>query len=369
MPKDTTTAKITIDARDLTRALRFAMQVVKRRSTIPILSCNLFRFADDKLTITGTDLDIECEASCDAESERIEAARFVMDGRQLLAFAAMTTGLIHISIGEGEITIAADGAVMTLRNLLPPEDWPVWVEGEGKPVAMRVGEADMRRALHRVRHCISTEETRYYLNGVHWCAHPETKALRLVTTDGHRMAIYDLDQSFGAKPFILPKKTAEILYRALRKDGNGDVAMIVAENGLKAVIETPAGVIRSKMIDGNYPDYTRVLLQAEAKIACTVGEAMIRRLMVVSGKFARAVAFRPEEKRVTCRDPYGNEIAIPMQFTGEPIKSFGFNGGYLIDHCRAAGGAIRISGSGHGDPFRILSDDPRALWVQMPMLV
>lgn len=371
MPKDTTTAQIVIEARDLCRTLRFALQARVRFNTIPILGCLLFEFKNDRLHITGTDLDIECVASCEATSERIETARFVMDGRQLLAFASMASGLIHIGVEKDALTVAADDVVMTRRNLLPPEDWPTFVRPE-KMDSLYVGEVELWTALRSVLPTISTEETRYYLNGVFFTAHPETKALRLVSTDGHRMGIYDLYQGFEAEPCIVPRKVATILQRAIRKDGNDKV--MVSMGGLKAEFQTPAGIIRAKMIDGTYPDYTRVLPKEEERIAFTVGAAMVRRLMVISSERSRAIEFYPQEARVTCRSADMGEIAMPMQFTmaGDPsaeFKPFGINGKYLLDHCGAAGGPIRISGSSHDNPFTIKSDDPRALWVQMPMRV
>ena len=385
MPKDMTTATFMVDAAPLVRALAFAMQATDRRMTIPILCGNLFNLSGDRLTITGTDLDMVCEATCDVAGSGGNVG-FVMDGRMLMAFvrAAGMDAVVSVTVSDDKhgkmIEVKIGETVLVRRGLWPVEDWPSWKQPPMMERLPEIGEAEMRTALDRVSVAISTEETRYYLNGVFFTAHPETKALRLVTTDGHRMGIYDLDQPAPGLTAILRKRASEILRRALTRGGNDVVGVWFGDN--HARFETPAGIIRCKLIDGTYPAYERVLPSAAATGYVGVTAAMVRQLMVVSSQRTVCVAFCPESGRVKVNGPnwpYGDgtlgahdwgEVSMPMQWSGQTdFGEFGINGHYLADWCRAAGGPVKIEGDNPNNPFRVLCDDPRFLGVQMPMRV
>lgn len=365
MPKDTASNTISIDADELARALTFVSKATERKNRIPILGCTLFDFSGGKLTVTGTNLDIYISTTIDAEGAK--DAKFALSTVALRRLLAEVSGALSIMLTGDEITFDVDGCSMKVRDIYPSEDWPDFVEPKDMASA-RIGEGDLANALRFVSPCISNEETRYYLNGVRFCAHPETGAFRLVATDGHRMGIYDLDEVFGGEPAILPTKAAKVLAGAVKAGGNETVS--IKWDKTKAIIETPRGIIKAKMINGTYPDYTRAIPKEETKVGVTLNMSMARRASVVSNHLSMAVRFDPNAGIISAGITRAESISFPADFTvdGE-FGSFEINAKYLIEACRAADGPVRMCGSAPNNPFILKPEDPRALLVLMPMLV
>lgn len=353
-------ASLRVEVTDLLRALAFASSVIERRNTIPILGMARLVFDGETLTITGTDLDIEITTNCEAVG--VGEFRTCVDPNKLRAFCHGAKGAVEIrDEGNDEVSFVVEGCTLRLRSL-PPEDFPEFLPAEDA-VELSVGPSDLLAAVRATAPCISTEETRYYLNGAYLTKHPETELLRFVTTDGHRMAIYDLDEKGPEAGGIIPRKVFSLLGSAIGKGANEPIRIGWAE--LRAVFHTPAGVIRTKLIDGKYPDYTRVLPAPSDNLRATVNAAALQRAISVSSERSRALTFDPAAKAIVCRSPDIGSATVPCQVEGE--RSWGFNGNYALDLCRAAGGPIQIKGERHDAPFRVVSDDPRALWVLMPM--
>lgn len=371
----TLTPTFTCHAADLKRALAFAIQVVERRSTIPVLGMVRITTIDGgAVQVRGTDLDVECIAT----SETISATGTIdttIAPSILMGLLRWAEGDVTISRDINSIiTIRVDDVVATVRELCPAEDYPVILAPSGD--AAQISEARLHKALTATIACISTEETRYYLNGVF--LHNKGKGLIATSTDGHRMAVYDLGEPWPFEDQIVPKKTIVLLHRAMKAGSNGTIevrsvrdpknsdATLAPKNPANRVeFKGDGWTIVSKTIDGTFPDYTRVIPRADATITATITAAALRRFPKMSER-SRAVKIDPVKGVMTYRSPDEIEVSMPVQAKGE--QSIGFNLGYLIAFAERAG-TIRLETSGQGDPARVLTDDPALLQVLMPMRV
>ena len=364
--------KFTAHATALKRALAFAAQVVERRNCIPVLGMVLIECDGEAITITGTDLDIECRAGADA---LYSTGKFscILPPRLLTGLLRWAEGEVTI-IRDGDlITIIADDVEATVREMCSVEDWPLFIVGEALGLPVSISDAKFRKALSNASTCISTEETRYYLNGVF--LHDKGKGLRAVASDGHRMAIYDTGEGWGLPDAILPRKTAAVLLRALPKLSNHSIT-VRATMGKEAanVVKPTASVprfefsgdgwrVRSRVIDGAFPDYTRVIPTGEATIRATISAAALRRFPPQDSRTSRPIKIDPNAGRMSVTDPEGITISMPVQGEGGPV---GFNLKYLRAFAEMAG-VIRLETAKADDPCRVLTDDPALLQVIMPM--
>lgn len=351
-----------VDVGDFRATLTFAAQPIERRNTIPILSMVRIVFDGKALTVTGSDLDIETTATCEA----IGAGKFsaCVEPRKLLAFCHGASGAVQIkNDGEDVVSFVVEGCTLRLRSL-PVEDFPDMNKVD-EPEDLIIGQTEWADATARVASCMSIECRRYYLNGLFLTKHPDSGCARVVATDGHRMGIYDLDAPGPEASGIIPRKTVGLLARAIKAGGNEPVR--IEWSRPRAVFHTPAGTIRTKIIDGRYPNYASIIPEPSDNLRATVNLAAINRAISVSGERSRALTFDPELQAITCMSPDFGSTTVPCTVHGG--QPWAFNGKYAQDLCRAAGGPIQLKGKDVGGPFRVTSDDPRALWVLMPMRV
>ena len=253
--------KLTIERAALLRALGHVQSVVERRNTIPILSNVLLRAEDGKLALSATDMDLEVVASVAAQSARKGATtapahtlydiiRKLREGAQVELDAGADKGSMTLRSGRSTFTLAC----------LPPEDYPLMAGGE-LPHNFMLAAADLRRLIDRTRFAISTEETRYYLNGIylHAAKSNEVQMMRAVATDGHRLARMEIPLPEGAAGMpgvIVPRKTVTEL-RKLLEELDQDVAIALSDTKIR--FGFGATVLTSKLIDGTFPDYDRVI--------------------------------------------------------------------------------------------------------------
>ncbi len=349
----------TFAATDLRRAVALAAQAVERRSTIPILGTIRIGASPDGAIIRGTDLDIEVFAYLDTISAHSEIDLTICP-RLMANLVRFADGEVTIRQDGDIVTIIADDVEATIRSLCDPRtDWPALATFDSDQVFL--SEATLQRAMAATMRCISTEETRYYLNGIYW--HKIDSKLCLVTTDGHRLAKYQTAEDWPFEGLILPRPTAELLNRCIRKGGNAHIIAMAAGN--KAEFRGQGWKIVSKTIDGTFPDYTRVIPQAEPKITATLTHHALRRFGDMSER-VRAIKIDPVAGRMSYSMPDGPTISMPVQATGD--QAIGFNLGYLRDFTATAG-TIRLETSSPGDPARVLTDDPALLQVLMPMRI
>ena len=369
--------KLTIERSALLKALAHVQSVVERRNTIPILS-NLKMEADNgSLNLNATDMDLEITESTTAE----------------VSTPGITTAPAHTlydivrKLPEGsQVELSGDGEKLTLRSgrsrftlpCLPTEDFPVMSGGE-LPHAFEVSTADLRRLVDRTHFAISTEETRYYLNGIflHAADREGVDVLRAVATDGHRLASAEIPLPIGATGMpgvIVPRKTVAEL-RKLIDESAAEVSIALSETKIR--FEFDDTIIISKLIDGTFPEYERVIPTSndkEMEVDCQSFAHAVDRVSAISSEKSRAVkltinkgvlelsASSPEHGSAT------EELEVAYQGT---VLEVGFNSRYLLDITqRIEGDKARFIMADAASPTIIREvGDASALYVLMPMRV
>lgn len=316
---DTRAPKTRIKASTLKGALDDVIDMVEARSTIPILSHVLLRAVDQRIELTATDLDCQAYRDCTSDDrdgpdsrawlDAIRSFAVMLPAKPLKAILAELDGDAMVTIEapagvtdkwSGRVTLRAGRARFQL-NALPVGDFPV-LGGFDVHSDFMLPCSAMADALAMVEHAISTEETRYYLNGVY--LHPDGLELRLAATDGHRLARRTLDGPDGAASFpavIIGRKAVGILdkllasaVKAADKDGTPPTVLIEANaDGTRlrfAMAAADGGEVEliAKAIDGTYPDYVRVIpIDAPNRATIAKGEladAIKRAAVLVSDK-------------------------------------------------------------------------------------
>ena len=293
--------KATVERATLLKCLAHVQSVVERRNTIPILS-NVLIEAKDGLRLMATDLDLQVVESIAAHVAMpgattvsahtlFEIVRKLPDGAQ-----------VEIAVAAEKMTVVA-GRYRSSLPTLPRDDFPVIAETD-LPTAFVLEAKQLRDIIDKTRFAISTEETRYYLNGIflHVVDGPAPK-LRAVATDGHRLAKFELDRPEGADGMpdvIVPRKCiAEI--RKLLDEADGPVE--VSLSATKVRFRIGAALLTSKLIDGTFPDYSRVIPSANdrlLRIDCkSLSQGVDRVAAIATSEKTRAVKLAMGRDKVT----------------------------------------------------------------------
>ena len=251
--------KLTIDRNALMRALSHVQAVVERRNTIPILSNILMVAEGDKLSLTATDLDIEATDAAPAEIKKAGSvtapAQTLFDVVRKLPEGAEVT----LDLADSRLSISSGRARFALPTL-PAADFQTMAK-EAAPIKFEIEAAELRRLIDKTRFAISTEETRYYLNGIylHHAKGAKGPVLRTVATDGHRLALAETVAPKGSaalKGVIVPRKAVAEIRRLL--DDAPETVTVEASDS-KITVHIGEAVLTSKLIDGSFPDYQRVI--------------------------------------------------------------------------------------------------------------
>ena len=290
--------KLSIERATLLKALAQAQSVVERRNTIPILANVLIEAEGAQVSLRATDLDIEVVDRAPAMVERAGATTVSAVMLHEIVRKLPDGALVSLSedSAAGRLTITAGRSTFSLATL-PKEDFPVMATSEYSSNFAAKAPV-LRRLFDKAKFAISTEETRYYLNGVymHVSQGDGGKVLRCVATDGHRLARIDADLPDGADGMpgvIVPRKTVGEL-RKLLEDDDAMIAVSVSET--KVRFATPAITLTSKVIDGTFPDYTRVIPTGNTrKLEVDAAEfaKAVDRVATVSSERSRAVKLSP----------------------------------------------------------------------------
>ncbi len=371
--------KISIERGALLKAVSQAQSVVERRNTIPILANVLIEAEDDSVQFRATDLDIEIVDKAPARVERPgattvsattlhEIVRKLPDGALVTLTADNAAGRLSVEAGRSHFSLAT----------LPKEDFPVMASSEYQSNFSAPAPV-LRRLFDKSRFAISTEETRYYLNGVymHVADADGGKVLRCVATDGHRLARIDADLPPGAADMpgvIVPRKTVGEL-RKLLDDDDMEIAVSVSET--KVRFATPDITLTSKVIDGTFPDYTRVIpMNNSRRLEVDAAEfaQAVDRVATVSSERSRAVKMQLENDRlvlsVNAPDSGAAEEELAVAYGDEPLE-IGFNAKYLLEIASQVDreNAVFLFNSS-GDPTLMREgNDLSAVYVVMPMRV
>ncbi len=371
--------KFSIERGALLKAVAQAQSVVERRNTIPILANVLIEAEGDAVQFRATDLDIEVVDRAPAKVERAGAT----------TVSAVTLNEIVRKLPDGAlVTLAEDGASGRLTieagrsnfqlATLPKEDFPVMASSE-YDANFSAPAPVLRRLFDKSKFAISTEETRYYLNGVymHVADAEGGKVLRCVATDGHRLARIDADLPEGAADLpgvIVPRKTVGEL-RKLLDDDEMQIAVSVSET--KVRFATPDITLTSKVIDGTFPDYMRVIPQNNARrleVDASEFAQAVDRVATVSSERSRAVKLSLDEDRlvlsVNAPDSGAAEEELAVAY-GDDKLDIGFNAKYLLEIASQVDreNAVFLFNSS-GDPTLMREgNDQSAVYVVMPMRV
>ena len=374
--------RLTIERSNLIRALARTTRVVERRNTIPILANVLLRAEEGMLRLKATDLDLEVSerapASLDSEGATTVPAHLLHDIVRKLADGAEV--MIRTAEDGNGVTVAAGRSNFRLQTL-PEADFPDLTAGEFTH-AFRMPAAALARLIERTAFAISTEETRYYLNGIYF--HVVEGMLRAVATDGHRLARAEAeapDGTEGMPGIIVPRKAVGEVQKLLgtaEAGGEGETAEVSVELSDAKIRFTVGDVIlTSKLIDGTFPDYQRVIPSGNDK-ALTLDRATfagaVDRVATVSSERGRAVKLAIVEDQLTLTvnnpDSGSAEEELPVGYKDDPIE-IGFNARYLLDIAGQIDGEEAIFMLNDAGSPTLIRDggDESALYVLMPMRV
>jgi DNA polymerase-3 subunit beta len=371
--------KISVERSVLLKAVGQAQSVVERRNTIPILANVLIEAEGDTVSFRATDLDIEVVDKAPAQVERAGATTVSATTLHEIVRKLPDGALVSLSDdgATGRLTVEAGRSNFSLATL-PKEDFPVMASSEYES-NFSANAPVLRRLFDKSKFAISTEETRYYLNGVymHVADGDGGKALRCVATDGHRLARIDADlppEAANMPGVIVPRKTVAEL-RKLLDDDDMQIAVSVSET--KVRFATPDITLTSKVIDGTFPDYTRVIPQGNTrKLEVDAAEfaKAVDRVATVSSERSRAVKLALDEDKlvlsVNAPDAGAAEEELAVAYADERLE-IGFNAKYLLE---IAGQVDRENAvfmfNSAGDPTLMREgNDHSAVYVVMPMRV
>ena len=367
--------KLTIERAALLKSLSHVQSVVERRTTIPILSNVLLRAEAGRLCLSATDMDLEIVERVPAQIERegrttapahtlYDIVRKLREGAQIEMEATGERNAMTLRSGRSTFTLAC----------LPPDDYPLMASGD-LPCNFALSSAELRSLIDRTRFAISTEETRYYLNGIylHATKADEVPVIRAVATDGHRLARVEMvlpEGAAGIPGIIIPRKTVLEL-RKLVDESEEEVQIGLSETKIRVTIGEAA--LTSKLIDGTFPDYDRVIPSNNDKtleVECKPFSEAVDRVSTISTEKSRAVKLSIENGSLvlSATSPENGTAVeeLEVRYLASPLE-IGFNSRYLLDITEQieGDGALFVM-SDAGSPTIVRDrDDASALYVLM----
>jgi DNA polymerase-3 subunit beta len=371
--------KVTLERNHLLKSLGHVHRVVERRNTYPILANVLLKAGDGKLDLRATDLDIEVTESVPAmvgtagttsvpAHTLYEIVRKLADGAE-----------VRLETEGGEQMLLTSGRSRFHLACLSPDSFPDLKSGSFSH-SFSMPAAALRELIERTQFAISSEETRYYLNGIylHALEVDGVSMLRAVATDGHRMARAEVEAPAGSKAMpgiIVPKKTVSEVQKLLEGD-DGDVAVEVSDTKIR--FSFGGVVLLSKLIEGTFPDYERVTPKNNDKAMnvdrAAFATAVDRVSTIASDRGGKAVKLSMKEGQlelsVTNPDHGTASEELAVEFEPESFE-IGFNARYLLDiigQIRSDNAVFLFNDA--GSPTLVREDgDAKALYVLMPMRV
>ena len=370
--------KVTIERNSPLKTLGHVQSVVERRNTIPILSNVMMEAAGDTVAMTATDLDIAIVEKTTAVVIRpgsttvpahtlFDIVRKLPDGSE-----------VELTLEENDRLVVKAGRSRFTLACLDKEDFPVMSEGD-LPHRFEVASEELKRLVDKARFAISTEETRYYLNGIymHVANTEDGSVLRAVATDGHRLAQVDQEVPEGAvgmPGIIIPRKTVGEVRKLIDEvDGTIDVSL----SDTKIRFSFDGAAITSKLIDGTFPDYSRVIPEGNDKMLemdCKVFAESVDRVSTISSDKTRSVKLSLGQDTLTLSvnspDSGTATEELAASYSSDEFE-IGFNSRYLMDILsQIEGETVQVMLADPSAPT-VLKDvlDEAVLYVLMPMRV
>jgi DNA polymerase-3 subunit beta len=366
--------KATIERATLLKSLSHVQSVVERRNTIPILSNVLIEAREDgSIRLMATDLDLQVDESVPANvatpGATTVSAHTLFDIVRKLPEGSQ----VELNAAEGKMQLSAGRARFNLSTL-PRDDFPVIAEGE-LPTRFELPAATLRQIIDKTRFAISTEETRYYLMGIF--LHVADDALKAAATDGHRLArvtVAKPDGADGMPDVIVPRKCVAELRKLLDElEGTVEVSM----SPTKIRFGLGSAVLTSKLIDGTFPDYNRVIPTGNDKLLKLDPKSFaqgVDRVSTIASEKTRAVKMTVDRDKVTLSvtSPESGTATeeIAADYGSDTIE-IGFNARYLLDILgEIDGDTVEVHLADAAAPTLLRENDKSpALYVLMPMRV
>lgn len=324
--------KFTIARDALLKPLNLVAGVVERRQTLPILSNVLLSLEGNQLALTGTDLEVELVGRVELASAGVDG-EITVPARKLVDICkSLPDGSeIEFSVDAGKATVKAGRSRFTLSTL-PAAEFPS-VEGSVGELALDLPQSSIKRLIERTAFAMAQQDVRYYLNGMLL----EIKAgrVRMVATDGHRLALCTATETVSVSDatVIIPRKGVLELSRLL--EGDDPINLVIGSNHVRAA--NRQFTFTSKLVDGKFPEYERVLPKSPDK--SVVGDRLalkqaFTRTAILSNEKYRGVRLKlsPDALEITANNPEQEqaEEVVTVEYAGEPLE-VGFNVSYLLD--------------------------------------
>lgn len=369
---------VTVEGRTLRDAMKPLNAVITPKCTIPVLSCVMLKLGAKGMTLFGTDLDIQITTTIDV----IDGAGdwSVCIDAKTLASIARIAGVtpVRIELKDGDPAYAlislGDGEVSYTVPLGPSIDDMPMIGGGRAASIEKFTNGMLPATFAKVAWAISTEETRYYLNGVCWQIRPDGR--RMVATDGHRLAAcrYSPDGADEAVSYLIPRKTIGLITAHL---GGSDIEIFATKNPIALDFVAPGITIRSKLIDGSYPDIDRVIPKPEEQkyrfdLKRPEIVTALDQVMALDGRNGRGVRFLGADGRLTLERrsvDFGTAKVKTSSPWDESAPEFGFNARYLREMVAPCQGEIGLHMVDAGSPFAISDEDRSMTRILMPMRV
>lgn len=366
--------KFQISREALLKPLALVAGVVERRQTLPILANALFRLDEESLSLTGTDLEVELIGRVSLETAA-EPGQVTVPARKLLDICkALPEGsMLGFALKDENRLQVTSGRSRFALSTLPASDFPSIEEGP-EDFQIQVPQAELRRLIERTAFAMAQQDVRYYLNGMLW---EVTKGhLRLVATDGHRLAlsVYQSDaiQATARRQLIVPRKGVLELQRLLTDD-NALITLVFGKNHVRA--STAEFTFTSKLVDGKFPDYERVLPKGGSKHVDAPRAALrqaLGRAAILSNEKYRGVRLLLSENQVQILannpEQEESEETVAVNYKGSSLE-VGFNVSYLLDVMGVLSSEqVRLTLSDANSSALLEGlEEPGALYVVMPM--
>lgn len=377
--------KLKIERAPLLKSLARLQSIVEKRNTIAILSHIKLEASGNALTLSATDMDLAAVETIAAEVSKpgavtVPAHTFYDIVRK---FADNSTVTLAVEPEKGQVKIQAGNAKFSL-SCLSAADFPVLAEGD-LPFSFALSPKECIALIDKARFAMSTEETRYYLNGVYLHVAPASdfsgkkgeEHLKAVSTDGHRLARIEIALPAGASGMpgiIVPRKTVSEL-RKLMEDASGQVSIALSENKIRFTADNVTLV--SKLIDGTFPDYERVIPTGNTKILEVDAKALIQaidRVSTISTEKTRGIKFTLSSGNVNLQasSPENGTAQedVPATYAADTIE-IGFNSRYVMEMLSQLEGETAQFLLSDGASPALVRDpaDVTALYVVMPMRI
>ncbi len=366
--------KFSISRDDLLKTLNLVAGVVERRQTLPILVNVLMVLEDDRLSLTGTDLEVELVGRLQLSAAG-ESGQVTVPARKLADICkSLPEGSdIDFSMKDNKVTVKSGRSRFTLSTL-PSTEFPSIEDSMGTH-QLRLKQGQLKRLIDRTGFAMAQQDVRYYLNGM--LLELDKGQLRVVATDGHRLAMCTLPEKLsvsgdGDVEVIVPRKGVTELARLLQDD-EADIAIVIGSNHLRAM--TDDYTFTSKLVDGKFPDYQRVLPRSPDNILLgsrlELRQAFTRTAILSNEKY-RGVRLKLSKNTldISANNPEQEEAEekVSVDFSGDSME-VGFNVSYLLDVLGVlTGEQVKMSlADPNSSALLEESEEGDSLYVVMPM--